>query len=763
MAKKKLDIKSVDFGIITIREDEFLAVLKRFVPIGYVRKRRRYEIASVKTPEGKTVSVAIVMCIEQGRAVAQHVATDLIEDLDPSCLLLVGICGATPSDDFTLGDVVCASRVHDYSVRACVEGKNDSFAVSGGSMHYIIKVFLSNLPARQQELKGWNLLRSIGMQKPKLLVPPPKSLQYYGDNAWQDKVHKSLMHHFPRRKHSRPPLFTTRPVISSDVLVKSSSLLEQWQESSHDAASVEMELGGIYEAADRYERQVPILAVRGISDIIGFKRENDWTRYACHSAASFALASLKAGASELMIGKHTDSAASSDDVRNNVMATTPNYLIRSSRPHFDARVTTLNLRIMEDKNATEESILRIVDAGVFLWQEANTDSFWLRLLFVPKICRLPRLRVTCDQPCQVRDFSHAFFAKDNLLRAEQCPDMARFKKNSTVISQVPRPRPGEETNRYCYAHWIPFVVQPLRAYIEQALSTVVYVEPRDFLTYERVSKISVENDCVFGLWLLCRLSERVIRFPGTLEFKIFSNISMDYFRFQSLLPLDIEVAFSKCVTSDNIFMPWVNSNPHVNFPGLVSLINASDSGNRVVPVFYTIQAPFFEGQLELVCQKRKHTIKKVALSPSEITFSIDKGQVKTVFLDFNKYLIALLLTAQYKEKFFTPLSEKDLARAYRELHLRFRRHLRGKTLTDLQPLVADLRDAIMKTVKTALRLEESREVIAKTTLAGPLFTLLQDRLENPENILFSSDVPYDMVRKTIIDIRNKSKKYGGIK
>jgi hypothetical protein len=36
-----------------------------------------------------------------------------------------------------------------------------------------------------------------------------------------------------------------------------------------------------------------MVAIRGISDIVGFKREEAWTEYACRSAAVFAKAFLR--------------------------------------------------------------------------------------------------------------------------------------------------------------------------------------------------------------------------------------------------------------------------------------------------------------------------------------------------------------------------------------------------------------------------------------------------------------------------------------
>src|SRR5262249_40618050 len=55
--------------------------------------------------------------------------------------------------------------------------------------------------------------------------------------------------------------------------------------------AVEMESAGVYKAA---HGRVPFLAIRGISDVVGFKRHPDWTAYACHTAAAFTRAFLLA-------------------------------------------------------------------------------------------------------------------------------------------------------------------------------------------------------------------------------------------------------------------------------------------------------------------------------------------------------------------------------------------------------------------------------------------------------------------------------------
>ncbi len=222
----RVDLESfkgkIDFGIISIREDEFRAVLDRFAPDRYAMGSQRYAIGAVRSNGGGHYNFASVRSVEQGQGHAQKVATDLIGDLEPQWLLVVGIGGAVPSMDFTLGDVVCATRVHDFSVRAVKEGTPDTYSAGGGPMHPEIHRLLASLPAiDKQQLGKWNSPEALGTPKPTLRVPGMNSDRYYGDAKWKAEVRRTLLHHFPRGQPPRPPLVTSRQVATSDALVKS--------------------------------------------------------------------------------------------------------------------------------------------------------------------------------------------------------------------------------------------------------------------------------------------------------------------------------------------------------------------------------------------------------------------------------------------------------------------------------------------------------------------------------------------------------------
>lgn len=300
----------IDFVIIIIKDEEYVSVLDRFQASDIAEGERRYRIGKMKTIDGQYYSYAIVRGTDQGQTEAQNVAKALIMDFDPSLLLLVGICGAVPSSDFTLGDIVCATRVNDYSVSAATEGKPEEYNIDGGPMHVQIRNLLGDLPQIARTIPKWNTRAAIKLHTPAVEVPEwdPRTKQYshadkiYGDKRWQELVVESLHRHFPKNNKARQPLATARAVASSSRLIKASLPLKQWRKTARAVAAVEMELAGIYAAARTGGKEYPILAIRSISDVVGFKRRDEWTEFACAVAAAFTFSLVRSGELQKILG-----------------------------------------------------------------------------------------------------------------------------------------------------------------------------------------------------------------------------------------------------------------------------------------------------------------------------------------------------------------------------------------------------------------------------------------------------------------------------
>src|SRR6266702_1385926 len=198
----------VDIAIMTIREDEFIAVRRRFqterqpIPDG-----RTYLIGEVKTGK-QTYTIAIARCSEQGNDASQRLAHYIIQNLDPQLILVVGIAGGVPHDEFTLGDVVVSTRIVNPNVDAWHADGATDYMTRGGPPHPLVEDIISMLPGEPQ-LAGW--ADSIQLERPSL---DPEQANIKGDDEWREKVHKSLDYHFGEEENrGRFPIFTIGPII----------------------------------------------------------------------------------------------------------------------------------------------------------------------------------------------------------------------------------------------------------------------------------------------------------------------------------------------------------------------------------------------------------------------------------------------------------------------------------------------------------------------------------------------------------------------
>lgn len=276
----------VDAVVITMRDDEFAAIIKRFPAEKTIAGRRRYNFGRV--PSGvaqRQFLVATLKLPEQGTGEAQAGTRDAIEDLDPAVILLVGIAGGTPGE-VTLGDVVFGNRVYDLTVQAAEPDGSRTFSTTGGAMREDVRRLLANLQV--------DLAPFLGA----LNLPPLPPINYnaavVGDDATAAKVTNQLRARYGTPPTSpRYPQFTAGPIASSDVLVKDSELVAQWRTMLRHVLAIEMELAGAYRAARTATHEYPVVTVRAISDVVGLARDGAWTAYAAEVAAAFAHAFVR--------------------------------------------------------------------------------------------------------------------------------------------------------------------------------------------------------------------------------------------------------------------------------------------------------------------------------------------------------------------------------------------------------------------------------------------------------------------------------------
>ncbi len=283
----------VDVGILTIRDDEFRAVLAALPDKAGSHKgtNREYMLRYADAGDGKRYRIAVSRLVEQGNGEAQDAARDLIDDLAPRLVLIVGIAGAPPSDDVKLGDVVVSTRIHDFTVEARRISQAPTYSVTGGPIDKALAAFVTNLAGREDELGSW----TADLPLPPSVVWESEG-QIYGPPDWQRELRDKLAYHHGAGSAPYAAAYTAGPIAASDRLVKDPELLIPWLLTARDLRAIEMESAGVYRAV---RGRSPMLAIRGISDIVGLKRSDAWTKYACASAAAFTRAFLRTRPVEL--------------------------------------------------------------------------------------------------------------------------------------------------------------------------------------------------------------------------------------------------------------------------------------------------------------------------------------------------------------------------------------------------------------------------------------------------------------------------------
>lgn len=273
----------VDYAILCFTTGEFDALLCRFGEEAYVavqNARRTYTFRRTPTRDGRDATIALVRTVDQGLSEAQNAATDMIEDLCPRCFIVCGIAGGKPGTDLFLGDVVLATRIHDFSLRSNTED-GDELATAGYPIHRKVGALVAALPAMREELGGWNTDEELVHPRP--VVEDVELDEIEGSDDWKERVQRAVGYHKDRDR----PLFTDGPIASSDDLVRAEHAMLERQGVDRRILAVEMESAGVAKACDRSDGPTPLIVVRAISDIPGLPRQEGYNGYACHVAASF--------------------------------------------------------------------------------------------------------------------------------------------------------------------------------------------------------------------------------------------------------------------------------------------------------------------------------------------------------------------------------------------------------------------------------------------------------------------------------------------
>jgi nucleoside phosphorylase len=273
----------VDVGVICIRQDELTAVRTVLGNASNTSVNGRiYARGELALPEG-VLNYAVAGTSRQGNVAAQATAGNLIRDLHPKLLVVVGIAGGVPADEFSLGDVVVSKEIADFQVEAVVNMTDSEYHIRSEPLHHRIQGFVDGLANLLADDSPWPASVGVG-------VPPEppnfaKAGVLKGNASWKKRVIQTVSDRFdPANADTYRPRVVPGIIAASDRLMKSAERLQVVLKAARSLVAIEMESVGIAQAAR--DNDTPFMSIRGISDIVGLKRDPAWTQYACGTAAT---------------------------------------------------------------------------------------------------------------------------------------------------------------------------------------------------------------------------------------------------------------------------------------------------------------------------------------------------------------------------------------------------------------------------------------------------------------------------------------------
>ena len=248
--------------VLTALALEYAAVRSHLTDVDQRRTRSgtRYEVGLVR---GEHLDWEVHLAeVDMGNSGAAAEVAGAIETFSPQVVLFVGVAGGLKPSDQRHGDVVVASMV--YNVHSAK---------------------ITSDPAGGSQI----LSRPLGVPASHRLTQLVRAVSRM---AW---MVDSLTGKQPQATTSAPPSVHLRAIVAGEVVLADpySDLRKLIAERFNDAAAIDMESYGVYETAHRYE--VPVLAVRGLSDLVGDKNpvsDQELQPRAVANAASLAIALL---------------------------------------------------------------------------------------------------------------------------------------------------------------------------------------------------------------------------------------------------------------------------------------------------------------------------------------------------------------------------------------------------------------------------------------------------------------------------------------
>ncbi|HNT73514.1 MAG TPA: SAVED domain-containing protein [Anaerolineae bacterium] len=248
-------LKPVDFLIVTALQEEREAVLQQLEPFEPVRGGESPIYYFCTLPAAHNVyKIAIMQLPQMGNVTAAVDVTQAIAELNPACVLMVGIAAGIRGK-VDLGDVIIATQLIYYE--------------QGRIIPKELEIRPLTIPADVV------LLHSVE--------------NYSADECWND----TLCEHTPNSRGI--PTIHFGPFAVGEKVVAAGSYVVNLVKLHPKLIGVEMESYGVAAAAASAFSRPRFLAIRGVSDFADEQKSDEYRQYATTAAATFAISFLSSG------------------------------------------------------------------------------------------------------------------------------------------------------------------------------------------------------------------------------------------------------------------------------------------------------------------------------------------------------------------------------------------------------------------------------------------------------------------------------------
>lgn len=256
------DQQSVDFLIVTALPEERNAVLRLLKDYEQVRISESLTcyMCSLSRSDGTaSIEVAVTMLPQMGNVEAGIHTTHAIDELNPGCVLMVGIAAGI-RNRVSLGDVIISTQVIYYE------------------------------QAKQTP---------AGLEHRPLSVQADRSLLQAAQNCnvanWHDWFTVECSAQHEDSAASNDPQVHFGPLAVGDKVVASESSATALTQLHSKLIGIEMESYGVAMAAAIAPARPRFLAIRGVSDFADENKNDDWHGCAAARAAAFTIGFLHSG------------------------------------------------------------------------------------------------------------------------------------------------------------------------------------------------------------------------------------------------------------------------------------------------------------------------------------------------------------------------------------------------------------------------------------------------------------------------------------